>query len=73
MIRLANIIEYDIKSKLIFLRIIILKFIMIRKLFHVKNVCKNVKNQHVLNGLTANLYTTVSRIIILSLKSIGQI
>ena len=43
----ANITEYHIISELIFLRIIIPKFIMIMQLFHVKNVCKNVKNQHV--------------------------
>ncbi len=41
-----NIIEYHIISKLIFQRILIPKF-MIRQLFHVKNVCKNVKNQHI--------------------------
>ncbi len=40
----ANITEYHIISKLIFLRIIIPKFMMIRQLFNVKNVCKNVKN-----------------------------
>ena len=40
----ANIIEYHIKSKLIFLRIIP-KFLKIRQLFQVKNVCKNVKNR----------------------------
>ena len=33
--------------KLIFLRIIIPKFMEIRQLFHVKKVCKNVKNQQV--------------------------
>ena len=43
----ANITEYQIISKLIFLRIIIPNFMNIRQLFHVKNVCKNVKNQHV--------------------------
>ncbi len=43
----ANVTEYLIISKLIFLRLIILKFIMIRQLFYVKNVCKNVTNQHV--------------------------
>ena len=43
----ANITEYHIISKLIFLRIIIPKFMKIRQLVHVKNVCKNVKNQHV--------------------------
>ena len=40
----ANITEYHIISKYIF---IIQKFMMIRQLFHVKNVCKNVKYQHV--------------------------
>ncbi len=40
----GKITEYHIISKLIFLKIIILK---IRKLFHVKNVCKNVKKHHV--------------------------
>ena len=39
----ANIKEYHIISKLIFLAIIILKFIKIRQLFLVKNV----ENQHV--------------------------
>ena len=43
----ANIIEYLNISKLIFLRIIILKFMKKWQFFHVKNVCKNVKNQHV--------------------------
>ena len=42
----ANITEYHIISKLIFLRIIIPKFMKIRQLFHVKNVSKNAKNQH---------------------------
>ena len=37
----ANITEYPIKSKLICLRIIIPKFMIIRQLFYVKNVCKN--------------------------------
>ena len=40
----ANITEYHIISKLIFLRIIIPKLIKIRKLYDVKNVYKNVKN-----------------------------
>ena len=56
----------------------------IKQLFNVKNVCKNVKNQHVINwtyGLfgknyrVATLFTfslTVSGIIIPSLKVIGQ-
>ena len=43
----VNITEYNITSKLIFLRIIIPKLMIIRQLFHVKNVCKYVKNQHV--------------------------
>ncbi len=44
----ANIItEYHIISKLIFLNIIFPKFIDIRQLFHVINVCKNDKKQHV--------------------------
>ncbi len=43
----ANITEYHIKSKLIFLRIIIPKFMMINQLFQRKVSCKNVKNQHV--------------------------
>ncbi len=42
-----NISEYHILSKLIFFRINIHKFMNIRQLFHVKNVCKNVKNQNV--------------------------
>ncbi len=37
---LANITEYHIISKLIFIRISIPKFMKIRQLFHVKNVCK---------------------------------
>ncbi len=42
----ANITEYHIISKLIFN---IPKFMKKRRLFYVKNLCKNVKNQHVLN------------------------
>ncbi len=42
----TNITDYHI-SKLFFLRITISKFMKIRQLFHVKNVCKNVKYQHV--------------------------
>ena len=45
----ANITEYHIISKLIFLIMIIPKFIMIRQLFHVKMY---VKNQHVYIGCT---------------------
>ncbi len=41
----ANITEYHIISKLIFPKNIIQKFMEKRQLFHVKNVCKNVKNQ----------------------------
>ena len=37
--------EYHILSKLIFLRIIILKFMKKGQIFYVKNVCKNVKNE----------------------------
>ena len=40
----ANITEYHIISKLIFLRIIILKFM---EIISCKNVCKNFKNQRV--------------------------
>ena len=43
----VTIIEYHNISNLFFLRTIIPKFMKIRQLFHVKNVCKNVKNQHV--------------------------
>ncbi len=43
----ANITEYHIISKLIFLRIIIPKFLKIKQFLPVKNECKNVKNQHV--------------------------
>ena len=43
----ANITGYHNISKLIFLRIIIPKFMKKRRIFHVKNVCKNVKNQPV--------------------------
>ena len=39
----ANIKEYHITSKLIFLGMIIPKFIKIKQLFHFKNVCKNFK------------------------------
>ena len=42
----ANITEYHIISKLIFLRIITPKFGKIRQLFQAKNVCRNV-NQHI--------------------------
>ena len=47
----TNTTEYNIISKLIFLRIIIPKFMMIGQLFHVKNVCTlyNIKKKHVLN------------------------
>ena len=40
----ATITEYHIMSKLIFLRIIIPKFMKMRQLIHVKNICKNVKS-----------------------------
>ena len=43
----SNITKYTIIQKLIFLRIIIPNVMMIRQLFHVKNVCSYVKNQHV--------------------------
>ena len=43
----VNITEYHIISKLIFLRLIIPKILKKRRIFHVKNVCKNIKNQHV--------------------------
>ncbi len=43
----ANITEYYIISKLIYLRIIVPKFKIIKQLFYVKYACKNVKNQHV--------------------------
>ena len=43
----ANITEYQIISKLIFLRIIIKKFMKVRQQFRVNNVYKNIKNQHV--------------------------
>ncbi len=46
----TNYTKYHIISKLIFRRIIITKFMMRRQLFRVKNVCNNVKNQHVQNG-----------------------
>ena len=41
----ANITEHHIITKLIFQRIIILKFMKNMQLFHVKNVHNNVKNQ----------------------------
>ena len=45
--RLAlNITEYHIISKLILPRIVIPKFMNIRQLFHVKNVCKSVKRTY---------------------------
>ena len=40
----ANITEYHIISKLILHRIIITKFMNIRQLFYVKNVCKMSKS-----------------------------
>ncbi len=49
----TNIYKYRVAaniSKSIFRRLIILKFMTIRQFFHVKHVCKNVKNQHVQNG-----------------------
>ncbi len=42
----ANITEYHIVSKLIFLKIIIRKCIKIRQLFHKRYACKNFKNPH---------------------------
>ena len=39
----ANITEYHIIYSFIFRRIIIPKFMKIRQLFHVKNVCENEK------------------------------
>ena len=42
----ANITEYNIVTKLFFLRIITPKFMIIRQSFYVKIVYKNVKNQH---------------------------
>ncbi len=44
-------------SKSIFFRIIIPKFMMIRQLFYVQNVCKNVKNQHLKKRCTDCLFT----------------
>ena len=41
---IENITEYNIIPKLIFLRIIIPKFMNIRQLLHVKDVCIYVKN-----------------------------
>ena len=49
----ANITEYHIISKLIFRRI------NTPKLFHVKNICENVKNQHVQNGRTDFCVTVI--------------
>ena len=46
----ANITGYHIISKLIFLGIIFPNFMKIRQLFHIINLCKNVKNQHIYNG-----------------------
>ena len=43
----ANITEYHIISKLIYLRINIPKVTMVRQLYHEKNACKIVKIQHV--------------------------
>ena len=40
-----SITEYNNISKLTYLRIIIQKSMMIRQLFHARNVCKNDKNQ----------------------------
>ncbi len=39
----ANITEYHFIPKLIYRRIVIQKFMMIRQLFHIKNVCKMSK------------------------------
>ena len=76
--------EYHIISKLIFTRIIILKF-MIRQLYHVKDICKHVKKINMFKMDVLNFvhtyrvpslyafYPTVSRIIILSLKWIRQL
>ena len=43
----TNFTEYHIISKSIYLRIIIPKFMMLRQLFHAKDVCINIKNYHV--------------------------
>ena len=43
----TNITDYHIISTLIFLRIIIPKFMIIRQLFHVKSVFENDKQQHI--------------------------
>ncbi len=69
----ANNTEFHIISKLIFLRIIISKFMMIRQLFHVKIVCTNRlfgPNRRV--ATLSKLYITVSGTMIPNLKSIGQ-
>ena len=44
-IEASYITEYPIISKLIFLRIIFSKFMKIKKLFHVKNVCQNIEKK----------------------------
>ena len=56
-----NIIECHIISKLIFRRI------NIPKLFHVKNICENVKNQHVQNGRTDFCVTIIELLRFLNL------
>ncbi len=61
----ANITEYHIYTKLIFLRIIILKFMMIRQLFHIKSLCKNVKNKHILHGRTDLLVRIIELLLFL--------
>ena len=43
----AIVTEFNIISKLIFLRIIFKKFMIKRQFFHVKNVCKMSRNKHV--------------------------
>ena len=56
----ANITEYHIISKLIFLRIIIPIFKKIRQLFHVKNVWKNVKK---INMFKMDIWTFWSQLL----------
>ena len=81
----ANITESHIISKLIFLTITIPTFMMLRQLFQVKDVCKNVKKtKHVKFNIdvwtfwsqlssyyASSVYLTVSGSIIPSKKWIG--
>ncbi len=65
----ANITEYHIISRLIFLRIIIPKFMKIRQLFHTKNLCKNIKKLTCLKWGMYGIFCYNCRVASLSIHS----